>query len=109
MAVSSRRPRLTLCTILTLSLIAAACSLVKPVETPGDKQTQARTLAGEGKHAEAVRIYEELASQAPAEHDNYELLSAEQWAAAGNIPEAKRALAAVSAEARTTLAASRAL
>jgi hypothetical protein len=109
MAVISRRPRLTLCTILTLSLIAAACSLVKPVETPVDKQTQARTLAGEGKHAEAAQIYAELASQAPAEHDNYELLSAEQWAAAGNIAEAKRALAAVSAEARTTLAASRAL
>jgi outer membrane PBP1 activator LpoA protein len=109
MAVISRRPRLTLCTILTLSLIAAACSLVKPVETPVDKQTQARTLAGEGKHAEAAQIYAELASQAPAEHDNYELLSAEQWAAAGNIAEAKKALAAVSAEARTTLAASRAL
>jgi outer membrane PBP1 activator LpoA protein len=109
MAVISRRPRLTLCTILTLSLIAAACSLVKPVETPVDKQTQARTLAGEGKHAEAAQIYAELASQAPAEHDNYDLLSAEQWAAAGNIAEAKRALAAVSAEARTTLAASRAL
>jgi outer membrane PBP1 activator LpoA protein len=109
MAVISRRPRLTLCTILALSLIAAACSLVKPVETPVDKQTQARTLAGEGKHAEAAQIYAELASQAPAEHDNYELLSAEQWAAAGNIAEAKQALAAVSAEARTTLAASRAL
>jgi outer membrane PBP1 activator LpoA protein len=109
MAVISRRPRLTLCTILTLSLIAAACSLVKTVETPVDKQTRARTLAGEGKHAEAAQIYAELASQAPAEHDNYELLSAEQWAAAGNIAEAKQALAAVSAEARTTLATSRAL
>jgi outer membrane PBP1 activator LpoA protein len=109
MAVISRRPRLTLCTILTLSLIAAACSLVKPVETPVDKQTRARTLASEGKHAEAAQIYAELASQTPAEHDNYELLSAEQWAAAGNIAEAKQALAAVSAEARTTMAASRAL
>jgi len=109
MAVISRRPRLTLCTILTLSLIAAACSLVKPVEAPVDKQTRARTLASEGKHAEAAQIYAELASQAPAEHDNYELLSAEQWAAAGNTAEAKQALAAVSAEGRSSLATSRAL
>jgi uncharacterized protein len=108
MAVISRRPRLTLCTILTLSLIAAACSLVKPVETPVDKQTRARTLASEGKHAEAAQIYAELAGKTPAEHDNYELLSAEQWAAAGNVAEAKQALAAVSAEARTTLPTSRA-
>ncbi|HWJ33981.1 MAG TPA: penicillin-binding protein activator [Steroidobacteraceae bacterium] len=109
MAVISRRPRLTLCTILTLSLIAAACSLVKPVETPVDKQTRARTLASEGKHAEAAQAYAELATEAPAEHDNYELLSAEQWVAAGNVPQAKQALAAVSADARTALPTSRAL
>jgi outer membrane PBP1 activator LpoA protein len=109
MAVISRRPRLWLCSIMTLSMIAAACSLVKPVETPVDKQAAARTLASEGKHAEAAQAYAELASEAPADHDNYELLSAEQWVAAGNVPKAKQALAAVSADARNTVPASRAL
>ena len=109
MAVITRRPRLALCTILTISLIAAACSLVKPVETPVDKQTRARTLASQGQHAEAAQAYAELAIEEPAGHDNYELLSAEQWVAAGKVAEAKQALAAVSPEARTQLAASRAL
>ena len=50
----------------------------------------------------------ELAAETPAEHDNYELLSAEQWVIAGNVPAAKEALAAAP-EARTTMPASRAL
>jgi outer membrane PBP1 activator LpoA protein len=94
--------------VLALSLIAA-CSLVKPVETPVDKQSRARTLASEGKHADAARTYAELAADIPADHDNYELLSAEQWVAAGDLPAAKQALAAVSADARSKLPASRAL
>ncbi len=109
MAVISRRPRLTLCMTLTLALIAAACSLVKPVETAADKQTRAGTLAREGRHAEAAQAYADLAIEEPAGHDNYELLSAEQWVAAGKLAEAKQALASVSPEARTTLATSRAL
>ncbi len=109
MAVISRRPRLTLCIVLTLSIIDAACSLVRPVETLGDKQAQAKSLAGAGNHADAARAYAELATEDPAEHDNYELLSAEQWVAAGNVAQAKQALAAVSPDARTTQPASRAL
>jgi hypothetical protein len=109
MAVISRRPRLTLCIVLTLSLIDAACSLVRPVETLGDKQAQAKSLAGAGNHAGAARAYAELATEDPAEHDNYELLSAEQWVAAGNVAQAKQALAGVSPDARTTQPASRAL
>ena len=109
MAVISRRPRLTLCIVLTLSLIDAACSLVRPVETLGDKQARAKSLAGAGNHADAARGYAELATEDPAEHDNYELLSAEQWVAAGNVAQAKQALAAVSPDARTTQPASRAL
>jgi outer membrane PBP1 activator LpoA protein len=109
MAVISRRPRLTLCTILTFSLIAAACSLVRPVQIPADKQARAEALAGAGKHADAARAYAELATEDPADHDNYELLSAEQWVAAGNVAEAKQALAAVSADARTKQPTSRAL
>ncbi|HEY3655880.1 MAG TPA: penicillin-binding protein activator [Steroidobacteraceae bacterium] len=109
MAVISRRPRRWFFTILAISLIAAACSLVKPVETPVDKEARARTLASQGNHADAARAYAELAAEAPADHDNYELLSAEEWVAAGNVAPAKQALAAVSAEARTKSAASFAL
>jgi outer membrane PBP1 activator LpoA protein len=108
MAVISRRPRLALCTALTLSVIAAACSLMQPVEAP-DRQAQARTLVGSGNHADAARVYAQLALEQPANHDTYELLSAEQWVAAGNVAQAKVAFAAVSPDARTTQPASRAL
>jgi uncharacterized protein len=108
MAVISRRPRLTPFAILMLSLIAAACSLVKPVETP-DQPARAVKLAGEGKHADAASAYAELATESPDEHDNYELLSAEQWVAAGNVAQAKQAMATVSPDARTKLPTSRAL
>ena len=109
MAAISRRPRLARYAVLTVALIAAACSLIKPVETPADKQEQAARLARDGKHAEAAQAYADLAMQRPAESDNYELLSAEQWVAAANIPAAKQALAQVSPEARTKLATPRAL
>jgi uncharacterized protein len=109
MAVILRRPWLARYAILTVSLIAAACSLIKPAETPADKQEHAARLVRDGKHAEAARAYADLAMQLPAENDNYELLSAEQWVAAANIPAAKQALAQVSPEARTKLAVPRAL
>ena len=109
MAAILGRPRLMRGAILTLSLIAAACSLIRPTETPVDKQEHAARLARDGKHAEAARAYADLAVQLPADSDNYELLSAEQWVAAGNIPAAKQALAQVSPEARTKLAVPRAL
>jgi outer membrane PBP1 activator LpoA protein len=109
MAAIMRRPRLALCTALTLSLLAAACSLVKPLQTPADKQERAARLVRDGKHAEAARAYADLAAQEPADNDNYELLSAEQWVAAGNVAAAKQAFAQVSAEARTKFATPRAL
>jgi uncharacterized protein len=109
MAVTSRRPRLPLYAALTVSLVLAACSLLKPVQAPEDKQEQASHLVRDGKHAEAAQAYAELATLQPADHDNYELLSAEQWLAAGNIAAAKQSFAAVSAEARTRLPTERAL
>ncbi len=108
MAVISRRPRPMLCAALAASLLAAACSLVKPVQPTADTQAQAQRLAGEGKHADAAREYAQLAVEQPAQHDNFELLSAEQWVIAGNLAAAKEALAAAP-EARTKLPASRAL
>jgi outer membrane PBP1 activator LpoA protein len=109
MAVISRRPRLAQIAVLTLALIAAACSLVKPTETTADKQEHAARMVHDGKHAEAAQLYADLAVQLPAESDNYQLLSAEQWLAAGNIAAAKQALAQVLPEARTKLATPRAL
>src|SRR5258706_15857083 len=109
MAAISRRPRLPLYAALTVSLILAACSLVKPVQTPEDKQERALHLARDGKHEQAAQAYAELAAQQPADHDNYQLLSTEQWLAAGNVAAAKQSFAAVSAEARTRLPAARAL
>ncbi|HTB88527.1 MAG TPA: penicillin-binding protein activator [Steroidobacteraceae bacterium] len=109
MAVISRRPRLAQIAVLALALIAAACSLIKPSETTLDKQEHAARLVRDGKHAEAAQLYADLAVQLPAESDNYQLLSAEQWVAGGNIAAAKQALAQVSPEARTKLATPRAL
>jgi outer membrane PBP1 activator LpoA protein len=109
MAVISRRPRLPLYAALTVSLVLAACSLMQPAQPPEDKQARALHLARDGKHAEAAQAYAELATLQPAEHDNYELLSAEQWLVAGSIASAKQAFAAVSADARTRLPTERAL
>ena len=108
MAPILRRPRPALCVALGFALILAACSLMKP-EAPASRQQRAQQLAIEGKHADAARAYAELAAQGTPERDNYELLSAEQWVAAGDVAAAKQALAAASPEARSKLAESRAL
>jgi uncharacterized protein len=109
MAAISRRPRPALCAMLVIAVLMAACSLLKPVQAPADKQERALRLSHDGKHAEAAQVYAELALELPADHDNYELLSAEQWLAAGNVAAAKQSFAAVSADARTRLATPRAL
>ncbi len=109
MAAILRRPRAMLFAAFAAALLTAACSLVQPVETAADKQQRAQRLAGEGKHSDAARAYAQLAAQAPADRDSYELLSAEQWVLAGDTPAAKQAFDAVSPEARTRLPASRAI
>jgi uncharacterized protein len=108
MAAISRRPRAAMCAVLASLLIAAACSLMKP-EAPLGQQQRAQQLASSGNHAEAARAYAELAAQGTPERDDYELLSAEQWVAAGDLASAKQALAAASPEARAKLPESRAL
>jgi outer membrane PBP1 activator LpoA protein len=90
-------------------LLAAGCSLIKPEQPSPTDQQRGQRLAAEGKHAEAARFYAELAARTPAERDNYQLLSAEQWVFAGQPEAAKQAFAQVSPAARTTLPASRAL
>src|SRR6202142_3619958 len=110
MAAMLSRPRaLQLHAALAVSLLAAACSLVNPVEGPSDKQEHAARLVRDGKHAEAARAYADLAIQLPADSDNYEMLSAEQWVAAGNVAAAEQACAQVSPEARAKLPTQRAL
>ena len=109
MAAISRRPRPALCAALVIAVLMAACSLVKTEQAPADKQERALRLSHDGRHAEAAQVYAELALELPAEHDNYELLSAEQWLAAGNVAAAKQSFAAVSPDARTRLATPRAL
>src|SRR5579862_7648320 len=109
MAAIIRRPRLASYALLIVSLIAAGCSLLKPEEGPAAKQEHAARLVREGKHADAARAYADLATLLPADSDNYNLLSAEQWVAAANVPAAKQALSQVSPAARTTLATPRAL
>jgi outer membrane PBP1 activator LpoA protein len=110
MAAISPRPRLAAAAALALSLLLPACSLVKSDQPePPSAQERAQRLALAGNHAQAAEAYADLAAQSPAERDNYELLSAEQWVLANNVAEAKQAFAAVSPQARTTMPASRAL
>jgi uncharacterized protein len=109
MAAITRRPRRLLYAALAISLLLAACSLVKQ-ETPSrDKQERALHLSADGKHAEAAQAFAELAAEQPANHDNYALLSAEQWLAAGDIAAAKQAFASLSPDARTRLPTEHAL
>ena len=110
MAAISSRPRFALAAALWFSLLVSACSLVRPEQAaPPAGAERAQRLVVAGKHAEAAQAYADLASQEPADRDSYELLSAEQWVLANNLDQARQAFAAVSAEARTTMPASRAL
>ena len=104
------RPFALAATLSTLAF-AAACSLVSPAATtaPASNLERAQRLATEGKHGDAAQLYADLAVQSPDQHDDYELLSAEQWVLAGNVQAAKQAFAAVSPAARTAMPASRAL
>ena len=95
--------------VLATLLLAPGCSLIRPEETAADGQEQATRLAREGRHAEAAQAYAQLASQAPDDHDNYAMLSAEQWLAANNVAAAKQAFALVSSEARSKQPTARAL
>jgi outer membrane PBP1 activator LpoA protein len=107
MAAISRRPWLAAC--LACSALLAACSLLRPQETPADHAALAARLAHDGRHAEAAQAYAELAAMPGADRDFGELQSASEWLAAGNVPEAKRAAAAASPDARSRLPVLRAL
>jgi hypothetical protein len=109
MTVILRRPRAVLWAALAAALLATGCSLIKPVPSALQNQERAQQLAAQGKHADAARVFADLAAESPAERDNYELLSAEQWVLAGDTAAAKQAFASLSPDARTKLPASRAI
>ncbi len=110
MAAVRRRPWFVAGIAAIVFSLAVACSLVQPpAPAPADNQAPALRLAHENKHADAARAYQELADRPSANHDYYQLQSADQWVAAGNIAEARRALGLVSADAPKNLPILRAL
>ena len=85
-----------LCIALGVSSTQLACSLVQSPEAPSDTRAHVEHLVQQGKHSDAARGYAQLAQALPADHDYYELQSADQWIAGGDLPEARHALDAVS-------------
>jgi uncharacterized protein len=109
MAAIRRRPWLVLCAVLTVAAGIASCSLFQATQAPLDRQEQAARLIRDGRHADAARLYADLADAPGADRDYYELQSADQWIAAGNLANAHKALATVSPDVRTHLPVLRAL
>ncbi len=81
-----------------------------PTERPPDAAA-AEKLVREGKPREAAQMYERLAGQAtqPVERTQYQLRAAEQWLAAGSLPDAERVLALITGTLNAEQAVSRAL
>jgi outer membrane PBP1 activator LpoA protein len=109
MVAIRRRPWLQRCCVLALAAVQFACSLVQPSAPSAAPRTQVERLVRDGKHAEAARAYSDLAANSPADRDYFDLQSTDQWVAAGNLAEARKALATISPEARTKLPILRAL
>jgi outer membrane PBP1 activator LpoA protein len=109
MVAIRRRPWLARCCVLALAGVQFACSLVQPSAPQAAPRPQVERLVRDGKHAEAARAYADLAANSPADRDYFDLQSTDQWVAAGNLAEARKALALVSPEARTKLPILRAL
>jgi len=110
MAAIHRRPWLALLLASLVASLQTACSLVQTPEEPTiDARGHVERLVRDGKHAEAARGFADLAASTPTDHDYFELQSADQWIAAGNLTEASHALEAVSPDARAKLPILRAL
>ncbi len=89
--------------VIAALLALDGCSLVAPAAIAVDPLEQTQRLVREGRHAEAARGFAELAASHPDNRDYFNLQSADQWIAAGQVKAANTALAAVSADARTRL------
>jgi outer membrane PBP1 activator LpoA protein len=103
MAVTAQRLRVSALISCAGALLLAGCSLIQPAETEADKVGQADRLARDAKHAEAAAAFGDLAKSETPRREYFELRSAEEWAAAGNIPAAKAALAAAAPDVRARL------
>ena len=103
MAVIAQRLRMSTLIFAASALFLAGCSLLKPAETQVDTVAQANRLAHDAKHAAAAAAFAELAQGGTPQHDYFELRAAQEWAAAGNLPAARTALAATAADVRARL------
>ena len=110
MAAFRRRPSRSIWALAIAGAALAGCSLVRPVGQPAAGGTaNAAALAEQGRHEQAAQTYAMLASSHPADHDYYELKSAQQWLASGNPRAAQQTLATVSPAASVRFPVLRAL
>ena len=109
MAAILRRPCLIVCVVATFGVALASCSLVRPAATPVDTQAQALRFVHDGRHADAARLYGELAAAGGADRDYFLLQAADQWTAAASFSDAHAALDAVTPDGRARYAVLRAL
>jgi outer membrane PBP1 activator LpoA protein len=92
-----------------IGVVLAGCSLVQPAAAPVDRSAQALRLVRDGRHADAARLYVELADGGGADRDYYRLQAADQWTAAAGYAEAHAQLDAVTADGRAKFPVLRAL
>ena len=87
----------------------AGCSLVQTAARPVDRPAQALRLVHDGRHADAARLYGDLAAAGGPDRDYYLLQAADQWTAAASFAEAHAALDAVTPDGRAKFPVLRAL
>ena len=109
MALITRRPWPALCALIAIGAGSVSCSLLQNAQGPLDRQEQAARLIRDGKHAEAARLYADMGGAPGADHDFFELQSADQWIAAGNLADARKALATLAPDVRAHLPVLRSL
>lgn len=90
---TSRR-LLHLTSLIAVSIVLAACAVAPPTDPPSPERAAA--YAARGEHAAAARDYEAVASFAPKPvADDFRLLAARQWLAAGEPARARTLLDAL--------------
>jgi outer membrane PBP1 activator LpoA protein len=103
MAPITRRPCLVLYVVLAVAATLVGCSLINPAPTPVDRQEQVARLVRDGRHADAARLYAEMAAAPGADRDYLLLQSADQWIAADNLSDAHTTLGRLAPDVRARL------